>query len=70
MSTSGSRARLILCTRQLQARWTETRDSWRDAKAADFESLYLAELNHSLSSALRALEDLEHLLDQIHADCD
>lgn len=70
MSTSGSRALLTLSTRQLVARWAETRSSWRDQKAAEFERLYLSELTDTVNSALRALEDLDHLLEKIHADCD
>jgi hypothetical protein len=70
MSASGSRGMLTMATRHLQARWAETRNSWRDQKAADFEDTYLAELATSVNSALRVLEDLDHLLDKIHADCD
>jgi hypothetical protein len=61
---------LSLATRHLQTRWAETRNSWRDQKAADFEDLYLSELATSVTAALRVLEDLDHLLDKIHADCD
>ena len=70
MSASGSRGLLTLSTRQLLGRWEETRNSWRDQKAADFESLYLSELRNSVNSALKVLEDLDHLLEKIHADCD
>jgi len=70
VSAAGSRGMLSLATRHLQARWAETRNSWRDQKAADFEDLYLAELATSVTAALRVLEDLDHLLDKIHADCD
>lgn len=70
MSAAGSRGLLTLATRQLQARWAETRASWRDSKAADFEELYLSELTQCMNAALRVLEDLERLLDRIHADCE
>lgn len=70
MSASGSRGLLTLATRQLMARWEEARNSWRDQKATEFESLYLAELGHSVNSALKILDDLDHLLEKIHADCD
>jgi hypothetical protein len=70
MSASGSRGLLTLATRQLHARWAETRNSWRDQKAAEFEALYLSELTNTVNAALRALEDLDHLLEKIHADCD
>lgn len=70
MSMSGSKGLLTLATRQLQARWLETRYSWRDAKAQEFEEAYLAELMTSMNSALRVIDELDHLLEKIHADCD
>jgi hypothetical protein len=70
MSASGSRGLLVLATRQLLARWSETQNAWRDQKAADFEGLYLSELTATVNSTVRILEDLEQLLDKIHADCD
>ncbi len=70
MSLSGSRGLLTLATRQLQASWQETRNSWRDAKAQEFEEIYLAELTTGINSAFRAIEELDHLLEKIHADCD
>lgn len=70
MSASGSRGLLTLATRNLMARWDETRVSWRDQKATDFEAAYLAELSEQVATALRALEELDHLLERIHADCE
>jgi hypothetical protein len=70
MSNTGSRGLLTLATRQLLARWEETRHSWRDQKAGEFESLYLSGISDNLGSILRTLEELEHLLEKIHADCD
>ena len=70
MSASASRASLTLATRNLQVRWHETRQAWRDQKAAEFENDYLAELATGVNSALRVLEDLDKLLERIHADCD
>ena len=70
MSMSGSKGLLTLATRQLQARWGETRFSWRDREAQEFDDLYLAELMNSVNSALRVIEELDHLLEKVHADCD
>jgi hypothetical protein len=70
MSMSGSKGLLTLATRNLQARWGETRFSWRDRKAEEFEEIYLSELMHSVNSALRVIEDLDKLLEKVHADCD
>lgn len=70
MSMSGSKGLLTLATRQLQARWGETRFSWRDGKAQQFDDLYLSELMVSVNSALRVIDELDQLLEKIHADCD
>jgi hypothetical protein len=70
MSAAASRGMLTLATRQLLARWEETRKSWRDQKASEFESLYLAELKDTVHAAVRTLEDLDHLLEKVHADCE
>ena len=70
MSASASRGRLTVATRLLEQRWSETRQAWRDQKAGDFHEAYLADLTPRVNAALRVLEDLDKLLDQIHAECD
>ena len=70
MSSSSSRGLLTLATRQLHARWAETRNSWRDQKSTEFEALYLADLTNTVNSAIMALEELEKLLEKVHADCE
>lgn len=70
MSMSGSKGLLTLATRNLQARWGETRFSWRDRKAQEFEEMYLSELMTSVNSALRVIEELDQLLEKVHADCE
>lgn len=70
MSTAGSRGQLTMATRQLMSRWEETRESWRDQKAAAFGDLYLSEVRDTVSTALRALEELERILEKVHADCE
>ena len=70
MSASGSRGLLTLATRNLKARWDETRVSWRDQKALEFDATYISELSEQVGTALRALEELDHLLEKIHADCE
>jgi hypothetical protein len=70
VSTAGSRGILALATRQLLSRWDETRRSWRDQKAAEFEQHYLTEVRDAANAAIRTLEELDQLLEKIHADCD
>lgn len=67
---SGSKGLLTLATRNLQARWGETRFSWRDRKAQEFDEMYLSDLMNSVNSALRVIEELDQLLEKVHADCE
>lgn len=70
MSASRSKSMLLDSTRQLQARWTETRATWRDQKAADFEDQYLTQLASDVHQALRGIDELDKLLHQVQADCE
>jgi len=70
MSVSASKGLLTLATRQLQARWGETQFSWRDAKAREFDEAYLSELMNTVNSVFRVIDELDKLLDKVHADCD
>lgn len=70
MSLSGSKGLLTLASRNLQARWGETRFSWRDSKAQEFEEIYLSDLMNGVNSALRVIDELDQLLEKVHADCD
>jgi hypothetical protein len=70
MSAAASRGMLTMATRQLMSRWEETCQSWRDSKADDFEALYLSDVQATVSAAIRTLEELDQLLEKVHADCE
>ncbi|MEO0017271.1 MAG: hypothetical protein RLZZ522_554 [Verrucomicrobiota bacterium] len=70
MSASGSKGLLLDATRQLQARWAETRASWRDHKAEEFDETYLANLSANVHSALRVIDELEQILQKVRAECE
>ena len=70
MSVSNSKGLLTGATSQLHARWLETRGSWRDRKALDFEETYLSDLESSVSATVKVIEEIERLLHQVHADCE
>jgi len=70
MSSSGSKGSLAAATRKLSDHWTETRKTWRDQKAVEFERVYLEELSHRVEDAFRVLDELDQLLHKVHADCD
>jgi hypothetical protein len=70
MRLTGSKAALNDATRRILADWARTRDHWLDRKAVEFERTYFADLNERVTVALRAIDDLDKLLTEIHNDCD
>ena len=70
MSLGASKSVLNEANRELFMRWEETRASWRDAKAADFEKEFLAGLPQAVATATRVIEELDAALSKLHADCD
>jgi len=70
MSLGASKSLLQEAHRELFARWEDTRASWRDAKADDFEHEHLAALPQAVAGAIRVIEELDQILAKIHADCD
>lgn len=70
MSAVTSRGLLTMATRQLMSRWEQTHQSWRDKKAIEFESMYLSDVRDTVSAAIRTLEELEKILEKVHADCE
>lgn len=69
MSLGAGKSVLNEATRELFAAWEQTRLSWRDVKAAEFEKDYLASIPQSVATATRIIEELDQLLSKIHADC-
>ena len=70
MSLSANKARLGEMTKDLLARWQETHEQWRDAKAADFETTYLRELKSDVDKAMAAMNELEKVLAKMRNDCE
>lgn len=70
MSATASRARLAAITKDLIRRWKETRENWRDAKAAEFERTYMEDLLAGVNAAVNSLEKLDRVLERIRKDCE
>jgi hypothetical protein len=70
VNASGHSARLVALTRALAERWRQTRESWRDVKAREFEQRYIVELESGVDSAGRSIEELEAILRKIRSDCE
>ena len=70
MSLNASKSRLAALTKDLAAQWRETRESWGDDRAREFEQRYMDELLSSVTNTLNNLESLERILNKIRSDCE
>lgn len=70
MSLNASKSRLAALTKDLHAKWRETRESWRDEKAREFEQRYMDDLLTSVTNTLNSIDNLERILNQIREECD
>jgi hypothetical protein len=70
MSLAANKARLGEMTKDLLARWHDTQEQWRDARAVDFETRYLRELKSDVDKAMGAMNELEKVLSKMRSDCE
>jgi hypothetical protein len=70
MNLSGSKSRLIGAVKELSLKWEETENYWRDAKSAEFEHRYLAELFADVDKTLAVIDKLDELLKKVRSDCE
>jgi hypothetical protein len=70
MSLAANKTRLTSVTHELFNRWRETKQHWRDAKAAEFERLYIEELNASVNAASGVIDQLDKIMAKIKKDCE
>ncbi len=63
-------SRLAAVTKDLWVNWQQTRDTWADAKALEFEEKYLRELMTSVDKTVGAIEQLDKLIGKIKKDCE
>jgi len=68
MNAQGSRLSGI--TKELWGQWQQTKASWRDSKAQEFEDKYLAELVSTVDKTVGVIEQLDKLLTKIKQDCE
>ncbi len=70
MSTKASAGKLGKVTKQIVLNWGETKQSWRDTKAREFEEKFIAPLPTAVESAMRVMMELDKLLTRIRRDCE
>ena len=66
---SGSQNRLAGLTKELRAEWEQTKYYWNDAKSAEFEKRFLADLFAGVNQAINHIDSFERILTKIHDDC-
>jgi hypothetical protein len=70
MITSASGAQLAALTKELLNRWQQTRESWMDDKAREFEERYMLELESMVRSATTSIANLEGVIRKVRSDCE
>ena len=70
MSLNSTKARLAGLTREVELRWDETRQFWKDSKGDEFEHRFMAELSAEVASAVAAIENLDKLISKARSDCE
>ncbi len=70
MSTGDDGARLEALTRQLMARWEQTKKVWRDEKSQEFERHYMEELHAGVESAVTVIRQIDKLITTTRNDCE
>ena len=70
MNINANRARLGALTKELLAKWRQTKESWQDVKSQEFEKKYIDELLANVDSAMVVIEQLDALVKKIRTDCE
>jgi hypothetical protein len=61
---------LATATRDLFLKWEATKRAWLDAKAGQFESDYLVELQTAVDRAVPIFDELDKLVDRVRSECE
>lgn len=70
MSVSNNGKAILAATRELNRKWQETRNAWRDSKAEEFERKYLADLISEVERSIPALEELDRAITEARRACE
>lgn len=69
MSSAGG-ARIVGLTRELLNKWNQSKESWRDTKALEFEKKFMDELEASASHASTGIDNLDRIMRNIRSECE
>lgn len=66
---SAGSARLNFALKTLRERWDDTKESWADQVARDFEKNHLLPLESQSNTAIKGMEKLSEVLNKLRQDC-
>lgn len=69
MGVYEGRGQLSKSMKELSLRWNETKTTWNDVRAAEFEKNFLEPLEMDLRNAVSAMDHMAVLLNQIRSAC-
>ena len=70
MSARVGASNLEEAVKELARHWEQTRQSWRDTKAQEFQRLYLDRLPHIIANARNLMEQTDVILRKVRTDCE
>ena len=70
MSMSANGKRVAMLTLQLSNEWQQTRETWQDAKSAEFQSHYIEELKACVDRAVGVIEEMDKLAAKVRRECE
>ena len=70
MSVNASGARLAALTRELSAKWGQTKEYWTDSKCLEFEQKYMNELLTAVNTAVSNIQKLDKMIARVRNDCE
>lgn len=69
MSVQSSRATIAKALQDLHLVWLNTRGSWDDVVAEEFEKKYLEPINHDYKPAASAMDHIGTVIANMRRDC-
>lgn len=70
MNISANAKVILGATRELARKWDQTHLHWSDAKSAEFERVYLADLFSDVERSVPILEELDRLITHARNQCE
>ena len=70
MSLSSTRSRLLGLTKEINLKWGETCDQWKDAKNQEFGREYMEQLLLQVEKAVGICDKLDRIIQKARSDCE